>query len=108
MLKNFNTKYFSSTKQEQQQASKPYKILVIGPAWVGDMVMAQALFQDLKLSNPNTVIDVLAPDWSRPLLERMPEINASLALSVPHGVLNLKLRYQLAQTLKPNGYDQAI
>ncbi len=109
MLKNLvNIKYFSSQEPEQHSNSKPYKILVIGPAWVGDMVMAQSLFQDLKLSNPNTVIDVLAPDWSRPLLERMPEVNAAFALSVPHGVLNLRLRYQLAQNLKPNGYDQAI
>ena len=36
-------------------------ILVIGPRWVGDMVMAQSLFSALKELHPNAAIDVLAP-----------------------------------------------
>ncbi len=35
------------------------KILIIGPAWVGDMVMAQALFKLIKQQAPNTLIDDL-------------------------------------------------
>ena len=35
------------------------KILVIGPAWVGDMVMAQSLFMCIKAQHPAAVIDVL-------------------------------------------------
>ena len=50
------------------------RILIIGPSWVGDMVMAQTLFQCLKQRHPDSVIDVLAPEWSRPILERMPEV----------------------------------
>ena len=49
-------------------------ILVIAPAWVGDMVMAQSLFMSLRRENPEVEIDVVAPDWSRPLLDRMPEV----------------------------------
>ncbi len=37
------------------------RILIIGPSWVGDMVMAQTLFQCLKQQHPDCVIDVLAP-----------------------------------------------
>ena len=49
------------------------KVLIIGPSWVGDMVMAQTLFACLKLRHgPDCVIDALAPEWSRPILERMP------------------------------------
>ena len=44
-------------------------ILIIGPAWVGDMVMAQTLFKQLNKQDPSVNIDVLAPNWSRPLLE---------------------------------------
>ena len=36
-------------------------ILVIGPAWVGDMGMAQVLFRLLKQQQPDASIDVLAP-----------------------------------------------
>lgn len=84
------------------------KILVVGPAWVGDMVMAQSLFIALKERYPTCLIDVLAPEWSRPLLERMPEVNRAISLPLGHGVLNLKTRYHIAQTLKPERYDQAI
>jgi len=47
------------------------KILIVGPSWVGDMVMAQSLFMTIKEQQPNCQIDVLAPQWSFPLLERI-------------------------------------
>lgn len=84
------------------------KILIVGPAWVGDMVMAQSLFITLKKRNPSCLIDVLAPEWSRPLLERMPEVNQAIALPIDHGNLKLNIRYQIAQQLKSKKYDQAI
>jgi heptosyltransferase-2 len=84
------------------------KVLIIGPAWVGDMVMAQSLFKILKSRDPSGVIDVLAPDWTRPLLNRMPEVRASHTMPILHGVLALKERYRLAEHLKPMGYTQAI
>ena len=54
------------------------KILVIGPSWVGDMVMAQSLFMVLKQAGECT-IDVLAPGWSLPILERMPPARRNAA-----------------------------
>ena len=44
------------------------RILVVGASWVGDMVMAQALFMALRQRHPGCRITVLAPAWSRPLL----------------------------------------
>ena len=38
------------------------KILIVGPSWVGDMVMAQTLFVCLKQRHPGCEIDVLAPE----------------------------------------------
>lgn len=84
------------------------KILIIGPAWVGDMVMAQSLFKLIKQQNPAAIIDVLAPDWSRPLLQNMPEVNQALSLPFKHGELNLFGRYRLGKSLRANHYDQAI
>ncbi len=37
------------------------KILVIGPAWIGDIVMTQSLFKLLKERHPDALIDVMAP-----------------------------------------------
>jgi heptosyltransferase-2 len=58
------------------------RILIVGPAWVGDMVMAQSLFITLKQRSPDVTVDVLAPAWSLPLLSRMPEVNEAIALPV--------------------------
>lgn len=83
------------------------RILVVGPAWVGDMVMAQTLFIRLKEQYPEAQIDVLAPDWSRPILERMPEVSQSISMPIGHGQLALKLRKKIADQLKLNHYDIA-
>lgn len=83
-------------------------ILIIGPSWVGDMVMAQSLFSELKQQYPQAHIDVLAPEWTRPLLARMPEIRSALSMPVTHGVFGWKQRRQIGLSLRQNQYDQAI
>ena len=84
------------------------KCLIIGPSWVGDMVMAQSLFIVLKQQNPALQIDVMAPAWSAALLERMPEVSEILDMPLGHGQLQLKQRYQLGKSLRSRHYDQAI
>ncbi len=84
------------------------KILVVGPSWVGDMVMAQSLFMQLKQAQPECVIDVLAPDWSFPLLERMPQVNQPISLPFKHGQFAFSARKQLGLKLKQKGYERAI
>ncbi len=85
----------------------PANILVVGPSWVGDMVMASVLFQLLRARQPQARIDVLAPGWSLPLLARMPEVNQGIEMPVGHGRLGLRTRWQLARSLRGR-YDQAI
>ena len=82
-------------------------ILIVGPSWVGDMVMAQCLFKLLKLRHPKIVIDVLAPAWSEPLLARMPEVSKAIIMPLGHGELALKKRFQLGRMLA-NTYSEAI
>ncbi len=82
-------------------------ILIVGPSWVGDMVMAQTLFICLKQHHPDCTIDVLAPAWSQPILERMPQVRAAIDFPLGHGVLDLRRRYRIARTLRGR-YDQAI
>ena len=84
------------------------KILVLGPAWVGDMVLAQSLFKTLKLNNPDCRIDVAAPAWTLPLIERMPEVNQGIALPFKHGELGLFARIKFGRSLRAENYDQAI
>lgn len=84
------------------------RILVVGPAWVGDMVMAQSLFMTLQQQKPDVLIDVLAPAWSLPLLSRMPQVNEAIALPVRHGQLSLATRFRVGRQLRPKGYARAI
>ena len=83
-------------------------ILIIGPSWVGDMVMAQTLFICLKQRHGDgCMIDVLAPDWSRPILERMPEVRSALSFPLGHGALELATRRRIGRSLAGQ-YEQAI
>jgi len=83
-------------------------VLVVGPGWVGDMVMAQSLFKTLKQQAPERAIDVVAPTWGQALLERMPEVRHTLTLPVAHGELGLLRRWRLGQALKSLRHRQAI
>ncbi len=83
------------------------RILIVGPSWVGDMVMAQTLFACLKWRHPYCEIDVLAPDWSRQILERMPEVHTALSFPLGHGVLDIAARRRIGKSLVGQ-YDQAI
>ncbi|TBU95722.1 lipopolysaccharide heptosyltransferase II [Stutzerimonas kirkiae] len=82
-------------------------VLIVGPSWVGDMVMAQTLFVCLKQRHPDCAIDVLAPEWSRPILERMPEVRQALSFPLGHGVLDIATRRKVGRGLRGQ-YDQAI
>ncbi|MEE9331803.1 MAG: lipopolysaccharide heptosyltransferase II [Methylophilaceae bacterium] len=84
------------------------KILVMGPSWIGDMVMAHSLFQVLKQQNPDRQIDVAAPAWTLPLLDRMPEISEKIALPFKHGQLGLMERIRFGRSLKNRQYTQSI
>lgn len=84
------------------------RILVIGPSWVGDMVMAQSLFMQLKHLSPNCEIDVLAPAWSLPIIARMPEVRAGIEMPLGHGQFGLALRRNQGHALRSKQYTQAI
>jgi heptosyltransferase-2 len=72
------------------------------------MVMAQVLFKAIKRRQPDAVIDVLAPAWSRPLLQHMPEVSGIIDLPLGHGELGLGKRWRLGRSLRAVGYAQAI
>ncbi len=84
------------------------QILIVGPSWVGDMVMAQSLFKALRIQHPECRIDVLAPGWSRPIIEAMPEVRSAIEMPVGHGVFGFGVRRRIGRSLRAAGYDWAI
>lgn len=83
-------------------------ILSVAPAWIGDAIMSEPLYRQLRLQCPEAKLDVLAPAWSAPVHERMDGVHTVIENPFAHGELNLSGRWKLAQTLKKRHYDLAI
>lgn len=89
-------------------SAEPRKVLVVGPAWVGDMIMSQVIYSHLRLRNPDVEIDVLAPQSTVTLVQRMVDVSRGILLKQQHGQLGFGYRRQLGAHLENNRYDQAI
>jgi heptosyltransferase-2 len=72
------------------------------------MVMAHSLVQLLAARRPDTDIDILAPQWSLPIIERMTEVRQGIVLPTRHAELGLRKRSRVAAQLRTNDYEQAI
>jgi len=84
------------------------RILVIGPAWVGDMILAQSLFKALKRRDPQAHLAVAAPAFTHPLLGLMPEVDEALTLPFAHGEARLVDRWRFGRALKGKGFGRGI
>ena len=83
------------------------RILVVAQAWVGDVVLSQTLYALLKRQQPDTSIDVVAPNWAGALLKRMPQVSRHIPLDVRHGQPGLWRQWAAARHLDAE-YRQAI
>lgn len=92
----------------QDAATLEPATLIVGPSWVGDMVMAQSLFRLLKSRQAERALDVLAPGWSLPIVARMPEIRRGIDAETCHGEAGLGKRWRIAKSLRRSHYDRAI
>lgn len=70
--------------------------------------MAQSLFMRLHEQYDDLELDVLAPGWTWPLLERMPEVRRALDMPLSHGQLGIGVRQQVGKALEEENYQQAI
>lgn len=83
------------------------KILIVAPSWIGDTILAQPFFALLKRNAPAAHIEVLAPDWSAPLLARMAEVDAVVVNPFRHGEFSFLERRALGRRLAGADYCQA-
>ncbi|HLA34992.1 MAG TPA: lipopolysaccharide heptosyltransferase II [Rhodocyclaceae bacterium] len=83
------------------------KILVVAPSWIGDTLLAQPLLTRLKQHLPSARIEVLAPDWSAPLLARMAEVDATIPNPFAHGEFNFMARRALGIRLASADFSVA-
>jgi len=83
-------------------------ILLVGPSWVGDMVMAASLVETLRQREPDRPIDVLAPPAALPVARMIPGVRRTIALGLGHGELGLSARWRAGRALRDEGYGKAI
>ena len=84
------------------------RILIVAPNWIGDTLLARPLFARLQQRLPGVTLDALAPAWTAPVLERMPEISRVIAADFRHGQLRLRDRWRLGRELRRHQYQQAV
>ncbi len=89
-------------------SDRPGKVLLVAPAWVGDMVMADTLLQRLRQHRPGLEIQVLAPPATVALASRLGGVSACHELAIGHGELGLSRRRSMARVLRAEHFDQAI
>jgi heptosyltransferase II len=83
-------------------------VLVVAPSWVGDIVMSQIVYRQIKASDPGVSIDVLAPEAALPLVERMPEVRRGMRSPLKHGRFNPGEVLRCAGALRKTRYQRAI
>lgn len=91
-----------------QSAVRSGKLLIVAPAWVGDMVMAHCLVQLLAATRPGVEIHLLAPPATAALGLRMAEVATVHTLEIGHGELGLGKRNRAGVALRSIGFVQAI
>ncbi|MFG1296055.1 lipopolysaccharide heptosyltransferase II [Xanthobacter variabilis] len=83
-------------------------VLLVGPSWVGDMVMAASLVEVLRMREPSRPVDVLAPPAALPIARMIPGVRRTIPLSLGHGELGIMARWRLGRGLRDEGYGKAI
>ena len=84
------------------------KILIVGPSWVGDSVISQSLFKIIFSLHKEICIDVLAPEWTMDIYQRMKEINHAHKNPFNHGEIKIGDRRAFGNSIRVEEYDQAI
>jgi heptosyltransferase II len=101
----------TGTNEEARRATGPTgtrNVLVVAPAWVGDMVMAQSLVAELKRRAPADAVDLLAPPYTAAIGARMPGVRRTIAIGTAHGRFDLLERVRTGRALRASAYALAI
>ena len=81
------------------------KILIIAPAWIGDLVISASFMKALK-NNQNNSIDILVNSNLLHLANVIPGIRKVIASETEHGRLSLIYRIKKGLSLRSEQYDE--
>jgi heptosyltransferase-2 len=94
--------------RHMQKIDPTSPILLVGPSWVGDMVMAASLVAALRERWPERPVDVLAPPASLPIARLIEGVRNTIPLGFGHGEFGLAGRWKTGRALRSAGYGTAI
>ena len=83
------------------------KILIIAPAWIGDLVMSAVFIKALK-TNQNNSIDILVNSNLLSLANLIPGIRKIIPSETKHGRLSLLYRIKKGLSLRSEQYDECF
>jgi len=83
-------------------------ILIVAPAWIGDMVMTESLVAALRRRDPTASIHLLAPPWTAALGERMSGVVETHTIASVHGRFDLTTRIRTGRGLTSAAFALAI
>ena len=81
--------------------------LVVGPAWIGDMVMAHTLVQKIHKLHPEEALEVVAPPATAPIARRMIEVTNVHELTIGHGEFGFGKRWQIGRALSSQNFARS-
>lgn len=84
------------------------RVLIVAPAWIGDMVMTDTLVRLLRAQNDAVEIHMLAPPATQAVAKKLEGISAVHVLDTGHGEIGLAKRWRVAAELRETRFDQAI
>lgn len=87
------------------ELDKIHRILIMQPAFIGDVVLITPLIRETKKLFPQATLDVLTNPISAPILANNPNINRVIVHHKKRGSFRL---YRLVRSLRKAGYDLAI
>ena len=88
--------------------NSPGKVPIVGPSWVDDMIMSQAIYRAIKEIIPLTKISHLARSAVRPLLEQIPEVDEMLKSDFGHGDLRFNKKTRFRINLRDENFNCAF
>ncbi|MBP6431615.1 MAG: glycosyltransferase family 9 protein [Ferruginibacter sp.] len=82
------------------------KILIIQTAFIGDVVLATAMIEKIKIFHPTAMVDVLVRKGNESLLQNNPHINQVLVWNKKEN--KLKNLFNILQQIRKTRYDKVI
>lgn len=83
------------------------RVLVVAPAWIGDLIISSAFINALKKSDTTLQIDLLVNENLSEIAKLLPNVSNIINSKTTHGKLSFFYRFKLGIKLRKNNYSKS-